>query len=281
MSKISKVILAIVGVFALAAASGYFGSGLNNSSSAGAATTAASYLDQMKERGELRVGVAVSPPMTTKDTSGKVSGPNLIPLQKLADELKIKLTVVEAQWSNIVAGLQAGRYDFASNLDATVQRAVSIQYTAPVYSYQGVFLVKGDSPYRTVEDLRADGGKIATAQGSATEAAIKRMGFPIMSVDTFENAFAALKAGRAIASFTDLPVIEGGAQADPTMKILVPDPPIYVMNASYGVPVTMDPHSLQAVNIAIANAVDSGEMKAAYEKVNYLEIDNLGDLEKK
>lgn len=281
MSKTSKIVLAIVGIFALAGASGYFGAGLNDSSGNSSSAASESYLDQMKARGELRVGVAISPPMTTKDASGKITGPNLIPLENLAKELRVKLVVVEAQWSNIVAGLQAGRYDFASNLDATVQRAVAIQYSNPVYSYQGVFLVKGDSPYMTVEDLKADGGAIATAQGSATEAAVKGMGFKVLSVDTFENAFAALKAGRAIASFTDLPVIEGGAQADPTMKILVPDPPVYSADASYGVPVTMDPHSLQAVNIAISNARDSGQMTQAYTKVGYREINNLGDLQKK
>ena len=45
-----------------------------------------------------------------------------------------------ADWSNIVAGLQVDRYDFAANLDATVERSLAIQFTDPVYEYQGVFV---------------------------------------------------------------------------------------------------------------------------------------------
>jgi hypothetical protein len=47
------------------------------------------------------------------------------------------------------------------------------------------------------------------------------------------------------------------------------------------VPATIDPRSLQIVNIAIERAQKSGELTQAYAKVNYVEIDNLGDLRKK
>ena len=102
-----------------------------------------------------------------------------------------------------------------------------------------------------------------------------------MPVDSYSNAISAVQAGRAIAEFTDLPTAESQAQADPSLKILVPEPELYSASAAYGVPADIDPRSLQIVNIAIERAQKSGELEQAYAKVGYVEIDNLGDLRKK
>ena len=219
--------------------------------------------------------------MTVQQADGTLGGPNLIPLQELAKQLNVKRVPVAAEWKNIVAGLQADRYDFAANLDYTVERSLAIGFTDPVYQYQGVFVVKADSPFKTVEDLLANGGQIATAQGSSPEKALQGHTSNIMPVDSYSNAISAVQAGRAIAEFTDLPTAESQAQADPSLKILVPEPELYSASAAYGVPADIDPRSLQIVNIAIERAQKSGELEQAYAKVGYVEIDNLGDLRKK
>ena len=279
MTKTSKITLAVLGVIIVALVGGYIGAGLRGGSSVAAAGSGASangaFIEKIKDQGELRVGVALAPPMTTTLPDGTLGGPNLIPLQELADELGVKLTPVAAEWSNIVAGLQADRFDFAANLDATVERALAIQYTDPVYEYQGVFVVKADAPYRTSEDVLGAGQPIATAQGSAPEAALKNLGANVQSVDNYTNAVGTVQAGRAVAEFTDLPTAESQAQADPTLKIIVPDPPIYSATANYGVPSTVDPWSMQVVNIAIQRAKDSGRLTQAYADVNYFTVDNL------
>jgi ABC-type amino acid transport substrate-binding protein len=279
MTKTSKITLAVLGVIVVALIGGYIGAGFRDGSSATAAAATgsgeASFLQKIKDRGELRVGVALAPPMTAQQPDGSLGGPNLIPLQELAKELGVKLTPVPADWNNIVAGLQADRYDFAANLDATVERSLAIQFTVPVYEYQGVFAVKADSPYRTAADVIGSGQPIATAQGSAPEAALKNSGVSVQSIDNYTNAIGTVKAGRAVAEFTDLPTVEAQTQADPTLKIIVPDPPIYSATANYGVPSTIDPWSLQTVNTAIQRAKDSGQLTQAYKDVNYFDIDNL------
>lgn len=282
MTKTSKIVLAVLGVVALSLAAGFFGSGFRgNSASASSSLAQGSFIDEIKKRGELRVGVAIAPPMTVQEADGALGGPNLIPLRELAKQLNVKLVPVAAEWKNIVAGLQANRYDFAANLDYTVERSLAIGFTDPVYQYQGVFVVKEDSPFKTAEDLISNGGQITTAQGSAPEKALQGHTSTIMSVDSYANAIQAVNAGRAIAEFTDLPTAESQAQADKALKILVPTPDIYSASAAYGVPATIDPRSLQIVNIAIERAQKSGELTQAYAKVNYVEIDNLGDLRKK
>jgi ABC-type amino acid transport substrate-binding protein len=283
MSKASKIVLAVLAVLAVSIAGGYFGSGFRGNSASASSSGAAqgNFIEEIKKRGELRVGVAIAPPMTVQQEDGTLGGPNLIPLQALAEQLGVKLVPVAAEWKNIVAGLQANRYDFAANLDYTVERSLAIGFTDPVYEYQGVFLVKADSPLKSTEDIIKNGGQITAAQGSAPEKALQGLTSNIMSVDSYSNAISAVNSGRAIAEFADLPTAEAQAQADSSLKIVVPSPEIYSASAAYGVPAAIDPRSLQIVNIAIERARKSGELKQAYTDVNYVEIDNLGDLLKK
>lgn len=282
MTKPSKVFLAALAVILVSIAGGYIGSGFRGTSANASASAAqGSFIDEIKKRGELRVGVAIAPPMTVQEADGTLGGPNLIPLRELAKQLNVKLVPVAAEWKNIVAGLQANRYDFAANLDYTVERSLAIGFTDPVYEYQGVFLVKADSPFKSVEDIIKNGGQVTTAQGSAPEKALQGLTSNIMSVDSYSNAITSVNSGRAIAEFADLPTAESQAQADSSLKIVVPSPEIYSASAAYGVPATIDPRSLQIVNIAIERARKSGELKQAYTDVNYVEIDNLGDLLKK
>ncbi|MFC9334345.1 MULTISPECIES: substrate-binding periplasmic protein [Arthrobacter] len=282
MTKTSKIVLAVLAIAILSAAAGFFGSGFRgNSASASTGSAQGTFIEEIKKRGELRVGVAIAPPMTVQQADGTLGGPNLIPLEELAKQLGVKLVPVAAEWKNIVAGLQANRYDFAANLDYTVERSLAISFTNPVYEYPGVFVVKANSPHTTSEQILQSGGQIATAQGAAPEATLKGLTSKIMPMDSYSNAISAIQAGRAVAEFTDLPTAESQAQADKTLKIVVPDPEIYSGTAAYGVPAGIDARSMQIVNIAIERAQKSGKLTQAYAKVNYFEVDNLGDLKKK
>ncbi|KHL04066.1 substrate-binding periplasmic protein [Sinomonas humi] len=284
MTRTSKIVLAVLAVLVLSVVGGFLGSGLRGNpaqASSGTDASQGSFIDAIKKRGELRVGVAIAPPMTVQNSDGSLGGVNLIPLQDLAKQLGVKLTPVPAQWSNIVAGLQANRYDFAANLDHTVERSLAISFTDPVYTYPGVLVVKADSPYTSADQVIKSGSQIGVSQGSALETSMKGLTQNVTSMDTYSNILSALKAGRVVAEFTDLPTAESQAQADKSVKIIVPNPSLYSGSAAYGVPASIDSRSLQIVNIAIERAQASGELTQAYAKVNYFEVGNLGDLEKK
>lgn len=283
MTRTSKIVLAVLAVLVLSIGGGLLGSSFRGSpaQASGSDSSQGSFIDGIKKRGELRVGVAIAPPMTVQNSDGSLGGANLIPLQDLAKQLGVKLTPVPAQWSNIVAGLQANRYDFAANLDHTVERSLAIGFTDPVYTYPGVLVVKADSPYTTADQVIKSGGQIGASQGSAPETTMKGLTKNVTSMDTYANILSALKAGRVVAEFTDLPTAESQAQADKSVKIILPTPSIYSGSAAYGVPASIDYRSLQIVNIAIERAQASGELTQAYAKVNYFEAGNLGDLEKK
>jgi polar amino acid transport system substrate-binding protein len=278
MHKATKISLAVIGAVVVGIVGGYIGAGLRGNDSA-AAAEAGSWINGIEERGELRVGVAIAPPMTV-EKNGKLGGPNLIPLEHLADEIGVKLVPVSASWSNIVAGLQADRYDVAANLDSTIERAKAIQFSDPVYEYQGVFVVPGNAPFTTSEDIIKSGKQVAVAQGSAPAGAVQDAGAEVLELTDYTNAFQAVQAGRAVAVFTDLPTAESQVQANPEYKILVPDPSIYAATANYGLPADIDPRSLEMVNIAIRSARLSGELDRAYAEEGYLPIDQLGDMQK-
>lgn len=281
MTKTTKISLAVIGAVVLALVGGYLGAGLRGGDNASAASAeAGSWMQKIQDRGELRVGVAIAPPMTV-EKNGVLGGPNLIPLQHLADALGVKLVPVSATWNNIVAGLQANRYDVAANLDSTLERAKAIQFSAPVYEYQGVLVVKADSPYATAQDVIDSGEQVATAAGTAPGDAVADAGAKVLGLTDYTNALQAVEAGRAVAVFADLGTAESQAQANDKYKIIVPEPAIYAATANYGVPADIDARSLELVNIAIRAANLSGEMDRAYVEENYLPIDQLGDLEKR
>lgn len=278
--KVNRTVLAVIVVILLAVGGGALFSALRgggNGAEAASAASQGSFLEEIKKRGVLRVGVALSPPHTVQLPDGTYGGPNVLPLQNLAKALDVRLETVPAEWKNIVAGLQAGRYDFAANLDRTLERSTAIQFTDKVWDYPAVFVVKADSPYVTAEDLLKSGKQIGTAQGTSHEAAFVRQNptASTLPTDSFTNLVQALKADRIVASLADLPTAVSQAQEDPTLKIIVPNPDIYRGLVAYGVPANADSRSLQTVNIAIERALNEGVLQAEYAKVGYLDETQL------
>jgi ABC-type amino acid transport substrate-binding protein len=277
-----SLILALAVVLALAG--GFVGGkAAAGGTSSKDSNTSASFIDGIKKRGELRVGVAEAAPLTTmkKDADGVAGGPMTLPMQQLAKELGVKYVPVATTWANIVAGIQANRYDVAAYLDNTLERAKAIQFTDPVLTYQAVFVVRADSPYSSSEQVIKSGKPVAIAQGTAYTDRLKAAGAKLLEVDSTTNALAALKAGRAAAYGIDLPTAEGAVQGDPGLKIIIPKPVIYQSGSGYGVPENTDERSLQLMNIAIRDAQDYGDLATAFDQVGFREIADLGDWQKK
>lgn len=283
MSKTSKYILAVLGVIVLAIGAGFLGSGLRGGGGGGGGAAAGNgaWVEQIKAKGELRVGIASAPPMTAEQPDGQMGGPNVLPLQNLADELGVKFVPVAAEWSKMVSGLQADRFDVAAYLDSTSERSLAIQFTDPVYTYEGVFLVRGDSGLKSVEDIVATGDPIALAGGTSYEPAIEALGSELMTTESIPNAVTAMSAGRATAVFADLPTLADAAQKDPSLKIVVPEPSIFIQDSNYGVNADIDARSLQILNIAIQGSKNDGSLNRAFEEAGIIEVDTLGDLRMK
>lgn len=277
LTKSSRIVLSILGIVVLAVAGGFVGA---NSAGGGGASAEASgsWLQKIKDSGQLRVGIASAPPMTGEQEDGTMGGPNVIPLQNLAEQMGVEFVPVTADWSNIVAGLQADRYDAAAFLDATVERSLSIQFSDPVYTLDGVWAVREDSGLRTTEDI-VNAGPVAITQGASFDSAIRDLGVEIMAVDKIQNASSALTSNRVNAVFSDVTTIANGVANTPGLKVVVPDPALFVVDSGYGLPDDIDARSLQTINIAIRTSFNSGELTRAFEDAGIYSVDNLGDLQ--
>ncbi|WP_231443098.1 substrate-binding periplasmic protein [Brevibacterium zhoupengii] len=277
MSKTSQIIIAIVAVIVLALAGGYFGAGLRSGGGAGGTENGA-WIQKIKDQGELRVGIASAPPMTGEQEDGKMGGPNVLPLQNLADEMGVKFTPVAAEWSKMVSGLQADRFDVGAYLDATSERSLAIQFTDPVYTYEGVWIVKADSGLKSTEDILKKKKPVAVATGTSYERRVVDLGVDIVNAEAIPQSVTAMESGRAIAAFGDLPTLADAAQKNKSLKIVRPQPVIFKSDSNYGVSADIDPRSLQVINIAIQNAKNDGSFDAALEKAGVVSADDLGDL---
>ncbi|WP_228000196.1 substrate-binding periplasmic protein [Nocardia australiensis] len=238
------------------------------------------FLAEIQDRGELRVGVAIAAPMTVILPDGTYGGPNLIPLQNLADELGVTMRTVPTTWNSIIPGLLAGQYDFAANLDKTERRSRAIDFTEPVYTYQGVFVIRADAPQNASADVLASGRLVATIQGNASENALRDTGGNILPFDSSANSIQAVIAGRAVAEFVDLPTAESQVQQDTRFKIIVPDPPIYDAQCNYGIVKQVDQSSRERIDAAISAARADSSLTEAMTAVGYFEVDNLGSMQK-
>lgn len=285
LTKQSRYTFYVLGLLLLSLIAGYVGgrSGSDGGSSqtvaASGSSSEAAWIEKIKKAGVLRIGCADAPPTVVVKSDGTCTGPDLIPLQNLADGIGVKVKTVATTWQNIVAGLQANKYDVAADLDQTVERSLAIRFTNPSWSYPGVFLVERDSDFTTSKQILDSGKAIATSQGTAADTALQRAKAEELRVDTFQNALSGVKAGRAVAVFTDLGTAVDMANKDKSVGIVVPDPALLVNHVAYGVPADIDARSMEIVNVAIDNSVASGEIERSFADAGYRDVDDLGDLQ--
>lgn len=133
-----------------------------------AAVHAADLLDEVKQRGTLRVAVeGTYPPFNFKDAGGKLTGFDVEIAEAIAAKLGVKPEFTTTEWSAILAGLQAGKYDVIVNqVAATDARRATFDFSDPYVVSSAQLIVRANEtrPLATPADLK--GKKIGVGQGS-------------------------------------------------------------------------------------------------------------------
>ena len=127
-------------------------------------------IDQIKENGELRVGIAIAPPWLGQDPStGQYFGPAYEIGQRLAVELGVNISAVSSGWDVIIAGIQGNQFELAiAPLFATEKRRKVVDFVN--WTQAGTcYIVLEDSPIMTLEDMNQPGVRIGTWTGTGTE----------------------------------------------------------------------------------------------------------------
>ena len=113
-------------------------------------------LDQVKQRGSLRVGVTQAPPWYSKDpkTGEWSSGVGVSMGKAMAAALGVKFEPVEVTWGTAIAALQGNKIDIMYMMDATPERAQAVDFPkSPLLYYSLAVLARDDLPVKAWADL--------------------------------------------------------------------------------------------------------------------------------
>ncbi|NIY96074.1 transporter substrate-binding domain-containing protein, partial [Salipiger sp. HF18] len=132
---------------------------------------------QVKETGELRIGVASAEPWFYKDPmSEQWTGVGVAMGQRMADDLGVKMVPVETSWANAVAGLQANQFDIMFVLDPTEERKKALSFPEnPLFYYAMGALVKEGSEAKTWDELDTPETRIGVTLGTSLDRNVSEM----------------------------------------------------------------------------------------------------------
>jgi len=174
-----------------------------------AVTTAAhaeDLLDQVKQRGTLRVGLeGTFPPFNSKSPSGELVGYDVDIAKAVAAKLGVKPEFVTTEWSGIIAGLQAGKFDVIVNqVGITDKRKETLDFS-PAYTYSNAQLIQradDKREFKSLEELKCK--KLGVGLGTNYMDMAKSV--PGIDVKTYPGApeyLRDLAAGRLDAALND------------------------------------------------------------------------------
>jgi ABC-type amino acid transport substrate-binding protein len=127
-------------------------------------------IDQIKENGEMRVGVAIAPPWLGQDpNTGQYFGPAFEIGQRIAMELGVDISPVSSGWDVIIAGIQGNQFELAIAPLFATEKLLKVVDFANWTAAGTCYIVLKDSPIMTFEDMNQPGVRIGTYTGTGTE----------------------------------------------------------------------------------------------------------------
>lgn len=207
----------------------------------GAAETGDGSLQQILDRGVLKVGLCLSaPPWGFINEKGAPDGFDPTVAQLLADDLGVTLETVEVNAASRVPSLQTGQVDVIScTFTITPERQQQVAFSNTlVYNGQSLLVKKG-SGIETIADLA--GKRVAVAKG-ATNGQITTDVAPEaiqQAYDTTNTEILALQQGQVDAVVESSSVVTAAAEKDPSLVVAI--------DGEFG------PKSSYALGIALGN----------------------------
>ncbi|MEA3088041.1 MAG: L-cystine transport system substrate-binding protein [Paraburkholderia sp.] len=167
---------------------------------------ASDLLDQVKQRGTLRIGLeGTFPPFNSKAPSGELVGYDVDIARAVATKLGVKPEFVTTEWSGIIAGLQAGKFDVIVNQVGITDARKQVLDFSPAYTYSAAQLIQRNDDtrqFKSLDDLK--GKKLGVGLG--TNYMDMARSVPGIDVKTYPGApeyLRDLAAGRLDAALND------------------------------------------------------------------------------
>ncbi|MDX1466252.1 MAG: ectoine/hydroxyectoine ABC transporter substrate-binding protein EhuB [Halomonas sp.] len=246
-------------------------------------------LEEIQQRGEIRIAVADERPYGYLNAEGKALGAGPEVALRIMEELGIeKVDWIETEFKNLIPGLEKGKFDMAAAEMAILpERCKRVLFSDPNTSYGEGLLVLASNPnrIRSYEDFieRPDTIRIAFQAGTVQEDMFEALGIDpdrIVKVERPQDGLEAIIRGRAdafaatgltVASMEDMsPLVE--AEFD------FVDPVIDGREVRYfgGFAFPRDAEDLRdAVNEALRDEKRNGEWQQTLTRYGFLRKDVL------
>lgn len=186
-----------------------------------AAAKAAS-LEEIKQRGQIRIAVANEIPYGYVDLNGDAKGAGPDVARQIMKNLGIdKIEWITTSFSSLIPGLRADHFDMvAAEMAVLPERCKQVLFSEPNTSYGEGLLVAKDNPHdvHAYQDFAKGDQKVAIMAGADQLEMLQALGVPAERMVTISNnadAISTVSTGRAAAyAATSLTVSELAKQSD-------------------------------------------------------------------
>lgn len=232
------------------------------------ATVFAATLSAAAQEAPLRTGVdGTFAPHAMPVLTGGIQGFNVDLANEIAKRLRRKIEIEATQFSGLIAGLQAGTYDFiAAPVTVTRERAENLLFTEGYLNTDFQFVVRRNAPEASkLEDFQ--GKVIAVNKGSAYDSWARdlagKLGWTVESFGTNTDAVQAVIAGRAYANVAGNTAVAWAAKNNPAIKLSY----LYTTGLVWATPVRKDNVELRRkLEVAIECMKRDGTMARLHER---------------
>lgn len=136
-----------------------------------------STIEQVLQRGTLKVGFSTFVPWAMKDKNGEFIGFEIDVATRLAQDMGVTPEFIPTKWSGIIPALLTGKFDvIIGGMSITAERNKKVNFTIPYY-YSGLSLVanKNVAPGRTsLEEFNNPDTVIVVRMGTTAAIAAKK-----------------------------------------------------------------------------------------------------------
>lgn len=216
-------------------------------------------LDSIKEKGVLLSGNGLmgTKPFIWKNEDGTYSGFEWDLFQELGKRMGIpKVDYEITEWSTLIPGLKAGRWDIIlSAMSATQERVqgAGIEFSNPYFLLIDHVIVKNDSPIKTMDDLKGKilGSTLGTKDSLNAHMLVDQgKAGSVLDFNTFGEPFVALQNGQVDAVILDQGTFAGQQEQLGNMRT-VGEPIYYSAPAQWAAAEAKAPYVLGSTAIAV------------------------------
>ena len=231
-----------------------------------------SVLDEIVDRGELRVGMTLQfEPQMYLDGSGEPAGYDVELMNLLAEDLGVELKIENQEFDALIPGLLAGQWDLISvGLVPRPPRLLQMYFSDSYVPYDQVLVAPADTDKdATIAAYNASGVTITALQGSTAADQVTTQ-FPEASLAEFpqqDAAFLEVASGRADAIVVESYLAERFIQANPgQLEVVDLGAPLQIEFGAYALPLGDDVF-LNYMNRWLQYYKNNGTLDSIYDEV--------------